>query len=121
MDYSIRIQLIKAINNFLELQGVLVLLNSEFDEIMEFVRKGETVNAIKALRNHTRRSLTPVIAIGPCSFVAHNNTLFSFIANNNEFSSLVSDSRTLGLKEAKDIIDVLRSLSSVGEECVRPD
>lgn len=95
----------KALNDFLEQEGVLPLYFDQYSELVQFVFKRRAVEACRYLRAATEKDITPVIRGN--DKVHDRNAFFSYLYNNYEHRFLVSTKKTLPLKITKEVYDVL--------------
>lgn len=94
--------LFEAIVSFLVECDVKPLKYEHHDEVIYLVRDGRKVDAIKHLLTVTRREVKPAINGGA---LIQGNEFYNMLTSMAH--PLVAQSKSLGLKRAKDVVDVI--------------
>lgn len=96
--------MLNRINDYLESKGLVGLDQREYEELVCHVRHGNKVDAIKALRVFSKcvdeRCLKSPIPYG-------ENDFYEFLLNHGKTFYEGPDSRSLGLKDAKGVVDIM--------------
>ena len=94
--------LFEAILSFLLECDVAPLKYEDYDEVIYLVHANRKIDAIKHLRTVTRREVKPSINGGA---LIQGNELYNMLVEIGH--PLVEQVKSLGLKRAKDIVDVI--------------
>lgn len=103
-------EVFSAINDYLLTLGMYPLLPYDFTEVNSLIRNDQFVKAIKLVREITKKTRDPVIRPTDGNHVTmdETNELYMFIRNSSQYRHLVESVAVLSLKQAKNIVDVLR-------------
>jgi hypothetical protein len=99
-------QMLCALNQYLMSRNCLALFKSEFDIILTALRQRKKVEAIKLLRTNTANTIEPPFKNG---VNGATNEFFNFLMLDDDHKKMVDNTHRLGLKQAKDVIDVLET------------
>lgn len=94
--------LFEAILSFLLECEVESLTYADYNEVIRLVCNGAKIDAIKRLRDVTRREIVP--AVNSCMLPKDNEFHNMLVSVGHP---LVAQTKTLSLKRAKDIVDVI--------------
>jgi ribosomal protein L7/L12 len=94
-------QVLEALNSYLTSLGLNALLSNEFEQVLEDAKNGYKVDAIKKLREFSTYYTVPIIQ-EPAN---KHNEFYQYVLA--AYGELTKEKRTLGLKQAKEMIDVL--------------
>ena len=94
------------INAYLESKGLVRLCDGEYEELVCHVRHGKKVDAIKTLRTFSKCVDERYIQ-DPTTYEGCTNDFYDFLLDHGKTCYEGPDSRSLGLKEAKGVVDVM--------------
>ena len=94
------------INEYLESKGLVRLYDLEYEELVCHVRNRNKVDAIKALRTFSK-CIDERYIQDPAEYEGYTNDFYGFLVDNGRTCYEGPDSRSLGLKEAKGVVDVM--------------
>ena len=94
------------INEYIESKGLVMLCDSEYEELVRHVRHGNKVDAIKALRTFSKCVDECYIKF-PGLHDEYENDFYTFLLDHGKTFYEGPDSRSLGLKDAKGVVDVM--------------
>ena len=94
------------INEYLESKGLTQIDRREYEELVYEVRRGQKVDAIKALRTFSKRVDERYIQF-PDLYDDYTNDFYAYLCNEGRLCYEGPDSRSLGLKDAKSVVDVM--------------
>ena len=94
------------INAYLESKGLVRLYDLEYEELVCHVRHDKKVDAIKALRTFSKCVDERYIQ-DPAEYEGYANDFYDFLVDHGKTCYEGPDSRTLGLKDAKGVVDVM--------------
>ena len=98
--------MLKKINSYLQFKGLTQIDLREYEELVYEVRRGQKVDVIKALRTFSKRVDERYIQF-PALYDDYTNEFYDYLVNEGKACYEGPDSRTLGLKEAKSVVDVM--------------
>ena len=98
--------MLKNINDYLESKGLVGLDQREYEELVCHVRHNNKVDAIKALRVFSKCVDERCLKC-PIPYDAYENDFYEFLLNHGKTFYEGPDSRSLGLKDAKGVVDVM--------------
>ena len=98
--------MLKKINSYLQFKGLTQIDEREYEELVCHVRHNNKVDAIKALRVFSKRVDERYIQF-PALYYDYTNDFYDYLVNEGKACYEGPDSRTLGLKEAKSVVDVM--------------
>ena len=111
MEFNANMQRVfNAVNEYLESLDQVCLFRNEFMFIMKQIKDGELVPAIKSLREYSKKTANAPINEDSVTINAMNQ-FYLYLKGSATHTKLFEEVRTLGLKEAKDVIDVLRAIN----------
>ena len=94
------------INEYLDSKGLVMLCDLEYEELVCHVRNRNKVDAIKALRTFSK-CIDERYIQDPTEYEGYTNDFYAFLVDNGRTCYEGPDSRCLGLKEAKCVVDVM--------------
>ena len=94
------------INEYLESKGLVRLCDGEYEELVCHVRERNKVDAIKALRTFSK-CIDERYIQDPTTYEGYTNDFYDFLVDHGYTCYEGPDSRSLGLKEAKCVVDVM--------------
>ena len=94
------------INAYLESKGLVRLCDREYEELVCHVRHNNKVDAIKALRVFSKCVDERCLKC-PIPHDEYENDFYEFLLNHGKTFYEGPDSRSLGLKDAKGVVDVM--------------
>ena len=98
--------MLNRINDYLESKGLVGLDQREYEELVCHVRHGNKVDAIKALRTFSKCVDERCLKC-PIPHDEYENDFYEFLLNHGKTFYEGPDSRSLGLKDAKGVVDVM--------------
>ena len=98
--------MLNHINDYLESKGLVGLDQREYEELVCHVRHNNKVDAIKALRTFSKRVDERYIQL-PDLYDDYTNDFYAYLCNEGRLCYEGPDSRSLGLKDAKSVVDVM--------------
>ena len=98
--------MIKKINSYLQSKDLIQIDLWEYEELVCHVRYGKKVDAIKALRTFSKRVDECYIQF-PDLYDDYTNDFYEYLCNEGLLCYEGPDSRSLGLKDAKGVVDVM--------------
>ena len=98
--------MLNRINEYLESKGLVGLDQREYEELVCHVRHNNKVDAIKALRTFSERVDERCIKC-PVQYDEYENDFYEFLLDHGKAFYEGPDSRSLGLKAAKGVVDVM--------------
>ena len=96
----------EKINIYLQFKGLTQIDLREYEELVYEVRRGQKVDAIKALRTFSKRVDECYIQF-PDLYDDYTNDFYEYLCNEGLLCYEGPDSRSLGLKDAKSVVDVM--------------
>ena len=94
------------INAYLESKGLVRLCDGEYEELIRHVRNRNKVDAIKALRTFSKCVDERYIQ-DPAEYEVYANDFYDFLVDHGYTCYEGPDSRSLSLKDAKGVVDVM--------------
>ena len=94
------------INEYLESKRLVRLCDREYEELVCHVRHGNKVDAIKALRTFSKCVDERCLKC-PLPYGEYENDFYEFLLDQGKIFYEGPDSRSLGLKESKGVVDVM--------------
>ena len=98
--------MLKKINSYLQFKGLTQIDLREYKELVYEVRRGQKVDAIKALRTFSERVDECYIQF-PDLYDDYTNDFYGYLCDEGMLCYEGPDSRSLGLKDAKGVVDVM--------------
>ena len=98
--------MLKNINDYLQRKGLTKIDEREYEELVCHVRHNNKVDAIKALRVFSKRVDERYIQC-PITYDEYENDFYAFLLDQGKTCYEGPDSRSLGLKDAKGVVDVM--------------
>ena len=98
--------MLKSINDYLQCKGLTKIDEREYEELVRHVRHNNKVDAIKALRVFSKCVDERCLKC-PLPYDEYENDFYEFLLNHGKTFYEGPDSRTLGLKDAKGVVDVM--------------
>ena len=98
--------MIKKINSYLQSKDLIQIDLWEYEELVCHVRYGKKVDAIKALRTFSKR-VDECYIQDPAEYEGYTNDFYDFLVDHAKTCYEGPDSRSLGLKDAKSVVDVM--------------
>lgn len=98
--------MLNRINDYLESKGLVGLDQREYEELVCHVRHGNKVDAIKALRTFSKCVDERCIKC-PIPYAEYENDFYEFLLNHGKAFYEGPDSHSLGLKDAKGVVDIM--------------
>ena len=98
--------MLKNINDYLESKGLVGLDQREYEELIRHVRNRNKVDAIKALRTFSKCVDERYLKC-PIPYDEYENDFYEFLLNHGKTFYEGPDSRSLGVKDAKGVVDVM--------------
>ena len=98
--------MLNRINDYLESKGLVGLDQREYEELVCHVRHNNKVDAIKALRVFSK-CVDERCLKWPGLYDEYENDFYEFLLNHGKTFYEGPDSRSLGLKDAKGVVDVM--------------
>ena len=96
----------EKINIYLQFKGLTQIDLREYEELVYEVRRGQKVDALKALRTFSKRVDECYIQF-PDLYDDYTNDFYEYLCNEGLLCYEGPDSRSLGLKDAKSVVDVM--------------
>ena len=98
--------MLKSINDDLQCKGLTQIDEREYEELVCHVRHGNKVDAIKALRTFSKCVDERCLKC-PLPYGEYENDFYEFLLDQGKIFYEGPDSRSLGLKESKGVVDVM--------------
>ena len=98
--------MLKNINDYLQHKGLAQIDQREYEELVCHVRHNNKVDAIKALRTFSERVDECYIQF-PDLYDDCTNDFYGYLCDEGLLCYEGPDSRSLGLKDAKSVVDVM--------------
>ena len=98
--------MLKHINDYLQHKGLTKIDQREYEELVCHVRHNNKVDAIKALRVFSKCVDERCLKC-PIPYDGYENDFYEFLLNHGKTFYEGPDSRSLGLKDAKGVVDVM--------------
>ena len=98
--------MLKSINDYLQCKGLTKIDEREYEELVCHVRHNNKVDAIKALRVFSKCVDERCLKC-PIPYDEYENDFYEFLLNHGNTFYEGPDSRSLGLKDAKGVVDVM--------------
>ena len=98
--------MLKNINDYLQRKGLTKIDEREYEELVRHVRHNNKVDAIKALRVFSKCVDERYIQF-PDLYDDYTNDFYEYLCNEGLLCYEGPDSRSLGLKDAKGVVDVM--------------
>ena len=98
--------MLNRINDYLESKGLVGLDQREYEELVCHVRHNKKGDAIKALRVFSKRVDERYIQY-PITYDEYENDFYAFLLDQGKTCYEGPGSRSLGLKDAKGVVDVM--------------
>ena len=98
--------MLKKINSYLQFKGLTQIDLREYEELVYEVRRGQKVDAIKALRTFSKRVDECYIQF-PDLYDDYTNDFYEYLFDEGLRCYEGPDSRSLDLKDAKSVVDVM--------------
>ena len=98
--------MLKHINDYLQRKVLTKIDEREYEELVCHVRHGNKVDAIKALRTFSKCVDERYLKC-PIPYDGYENDFYEFLLNQGRTCYEGPDSRSLGLKDAKGVVDIM--------------
>lgn len=98
--------MLNRINDYLEFKGLVGLDQREYEELVCHVRHNNKVDAIKALRTFSK-CVDECYIKWPGLYDEYENDFYEFLLNHAKTFYEGPDSHSLGLKDAKGVVDIM--------------
>ena len=98
--------MLKNINDYLQRKGLTKIDEREYEELVRHVRHNNKVDAIKALRTFSECVDERCLKC-PTPYDEYKNDFYEFLLDHGKTFYEGPDSRSLGLKDAKGVVDVM--------------
>ena len=98
--------MLHRINDYLESKGLVGLDQRDYEELVCHVRLNNKVDAIKALRVFSKCVDERYLKC-PIQYDEYENDFYEFLLDHGKTFYEGPDSRSLGLKDAKGVVDVM--------------
>ena len=98
--------MLNRINAYLQYKILTPIDEREYEELVCHVRHNNKVDAIKALRTFSR-SVDERYIQDPARYEGYTNEFYEFLLDHGMSCYEGPDSRSLGLKDAKGVVDVM--------------
>ena len=98
--------MLKNINDYLQRKGLTQIDKREYEELVYHVRHNKKVDAIKALRTFSK-CVDERCLKWPGLYDEYENNFYEFLLDHGKTFYEGPDSRSLGLKDAKGVVDIM--------------
>ena len=98
--------MLNRINDYLQHKGLTKIDEREYEELVCHVRHNNKVDAIKALRVFSK-CVDERFLKCPIPYAEYENDFYEFLLNHGKTFYEGPDSRSLGLKDAKGVVDIM--------------
>ena len=98
--------MLKNINDYLQRKGLTKIDEREYEELVRHVRHNNKIDAIKALRVFSKCVDERYIQL-PDLYDGYTNDFYEFLLDHGKTFYEGPDSRSLGLKDAKGVVDIM--------------